>query len=203
MLFLPVVNKISTLYSKKKTLLLLLLIFIVIESIGLGLYFLGQKGTFLYKITGSYFIKHVSMATIGYFVAKANLFQHFYPHIQKYGKPFIYGALCMCILIYQIKTKTTYVLTPLYVLLMYSLQINLNSHLNKIILFLAKHSMNIWFFHCIFWAPATRNFFQRFAYFPENPVLVVVWVLFICSMLSITITPLQNIINKKLEPFFT
>ena len=169
------------------------------ECIGFVLYLSGMKGNFLYKITGSYFIKHISMATIGYIVAKANILPRLYSYLQKYDRHILLGILVMCILIYQCQTKTTYILTPLYVISMYSLEINFKHPFNKIILFLAKNSMNIWFLHCIFWAPATRDVFQKYAYFPQNPILVDMWVLFMCSILSIIITPIQKIASNKVS----
>lgn len=198
MLFLPLLDKIMSSRNLKQGAIIIFAIFLIMECIGLSLYFAGMKDTFLHKITSSYFVKQVSVATIGYCIAKYNLFSRWYPYIKNINQIFIYICLCLCILIYQVKTKTTYLLTPLYVILMFSLNINYNNVLNRVIIFFAKHSMNIWFLHCIFWGTATRNVFQKYAYLPENPILVVLWVLFLCSCLSLIITPIQKTFKRRL-----
>ena len=198
MFFLPLLHKIITIYNKKKAIFIILTIFLFMEGTGFALYLAGMKGTFIYKITGSYFIKHVSMATIGYYFAYANILPRLYSYLKKYNRPSLLVILLLCVLIYQYQPKTTYLITPLYVVVMYSLKINMKNPINKIVLFLAQHSMNIWFLHCIFWATATRELFQKYAYLPQYPIFVVMWVLFLCSMISIIITPIQKIFSNKI-----
>ena len=62
--------------------------------------------------------------------------------------------------------------------------------------------MNIWFLHCIFFAVVTRNVFQPIAFIWENPVITVVWILFICSILSLIIGKIQKLINKYIDKCF-
>ena len=69
--------------------------------------------------------------------------------------------------------------------------------LNTVLNFLAKHSMNIWFLHCIFFSNVTNQYFMKFAFITPIVIIDIFWILGICSILSIFITKVQNkIINN-------
>ena len=68
----------------------------------------------------------------------------------------------------------------------------------KIFAFLGKYSTNLWFLHSIFFAPFLREKTQLLAYFPHNPILVVIWIILLCLPLSILV---NKIIEKQEEIF--
>ncbi len=58
--------------------------------------------------------------------------------------------------------------------------------------------MNIWFLHSIFFTVVLRPYFQRIAFLPKNPILVVIWVILLCLPLSVAI----NFIFRQQENLF-
>lgn len=64
--------------------------------------------------------------------------------------------------------------------------------MQKIITFLGKYSMNIWFLHCAFFSVYTSLVLQPIAYFLRIPVLVVAWILLICLVVAVPITKVQK-----------
>ena len=47
----------------------------------------------------------------------------------------------------------------------------------------------------IFLGTISRDIFQIIIYWPQNPILVVIWSIFICAIISIFIQVLQNKMN--------
>ena len=45
-----------------------------------------------------------------------------------------------------------------------------------------KYSMNIWFLHCMFFN-VTKDIFQPIAFYPGNPILVLLWVMLLCFVI--------------------
>ncbi len=70
---------------------------------------------------------------------------------------------------------------------------------NKKILFpismIGKYSLSMWFIHCIFFNTC-KEYTQWFLYLPKNPILVVLWGLFICLVASYIIMIPINYLNK-------
>ena len=196
MLFLPVLNHLSNKYPLKKTLLILLMLFVLAEIISLALLLVFEKKFFLYKAISSYFVKQVPISIIGYFSAKFNLIQNVRIYLIQYPKWLLYFSMFLSVVVYAFKSKLVYILTPYYVSLMSCFSIDYSNIFNRLILFLGKHSMNIWFLQCIFYANATKFVFQKYAYLPQNPFLVVIWILLLCSIGSIIITSIQKRINN-------
>jgi hypothetical protein len=64
--------------------------------------------------------------------------------------------------------------------------------------FLGNQAMNIWFLHSIFFSVILRPYFQRIAFLPKNPILVVIWVILLCLPLSILI----NFVFRQQERLF-
>jgi hypothetical protein len=58
--------------------------------------------------------------------------------------------------------------------------------------------MNIWFLHSIFFTPLLRPAFQKIAYLPCNPILVVIWVILLCLPFSMAI----NFLFRQQEKLF-
>lgn len=59
--------------------------------------------------------------------------------------------------------------------------------IQDVLLMLGKHSLNIWFLHCVFFSVYTREVFQPLVYWVKNPVLVVGLILGMCTGVSILI----------------
>jgi hypothetical protein len=68
----------------------------------------------------------------------------------------------------------------------------------KALEFLGNHAMNIWFLHSIFFSVLLRPYFQKLAFLPRNPILVVIWVILLCLPFSIAI----NFIFRRQEKLF-
>lgn len=78
-----------------------------------------------------------------------------------------------------------------------------NSHLWIPLHYIGKHSMNIWFIHCIFFSKDTREVIQPIAFFWDNPLWIFCITIIFSLMTSIIITPVQQQINRRiLAPLF-
>lgn len=66
---------------------------------------------------------------------------------------------------------------------------------NRLFSLLGRYSMNIWLFHSIFFCVYTREVFQPIGFLPKNPILVVCWVLLLCTVVSV----LLDIIQKRIK----
>lgn len=61
---------------------------------------------------------------------------------------------------------------------------------------LGKYSLIMWFVHCVFFNPL-QKYTQPILYFPQNPILVLFWGLFISLIPSVGITKLVKFLNAK------
>lgn len=61
---------------------------------------------------------------------------------------------------------------------------------------LGKYSATMWFVHCIFFNNS-KEITQRILYFPHSPILVTVWGLLLCLVMSIGFNFVAEIILKK------
>lgn len=68
----------------------------------------------------------------------------------------------------------------------------------KTLQFLGNHAMNIWFLHSIFFSVLLRPYFQKIAYLPKNPILVVLWVILLCLPVSRAV----NLVFRLQEKLF-
>lgn len=114
----------------------------------------------------------------------------------------IFAMLVMYIENPIIEIGTGIIYTPIFLVCAFIINIYRFKYLNKILHFLAIHSMNIWFLHCIFFSEITRELFQPIAYLPHNPILVVIWILLLCSMVSIIVKKVQDFAISKAEKLF-
>ncbi|MCR4801953.1 MAG: acyltransferase [Lachnospiraceae bacterium] len=62
--------------------------------------------------------------------------------------------------------------------------------------FFGKHATNIWFLHCIFFADGTERIFKRILYWPHYPVLIFVWGMTLCVLLSYCVIWINQGIKK-------
>lgn len=75
-----------------------------------------------------------------------------------------------------------YLLLPLFVLFLIYLLNNCNKITKDILAEFGKYSMNIWFLHCMFFN-VTKDIFQPIAFYPGNPILVLLWVMLLCFVI--------------------
>lgn len=113
--------------------------------------------------------------------------------------------ICISLLIharipYLYGVSMGFVLVPVLILGL-SLVFVEKNYIQKAIQFLGKNSMNIWFLHCAFFSPYTKGCLQPIAYFPRIPLLVVIWVLFLCLLVSLLINKVQKKIQKIMSQF--
>lgn len=154
-----------------------------------------------YSIVLYYIREYMPILICGYIIGKYNIFAYICDKIKNNNrKVLIVFGLLTIILSFAIQTFKTEFLTvnisaysvPIFVLGLYLTEFYKIRILDKIILFLGKHSMNIWFVHCIFYSRATYMVFQKYAYLPKNPILVTVWILTLCSVASMLLLPIQK-----------
>lgn len=72
-----------------------------------------------------------------------------------------------------------YLLLPIFVLFLIYLLNNCNQIIKLVLNEFGKYSMEIWFLHCMFFN-ITKEIFQPIAFYPGNPVLVLIWVMLLC-----------------------
>lgn len=70
---------------------------------------------------------------------------------------------------------------------------------SRILTVLGRYSMNIWFLHCLFFAGVTKNVFQNAAYLPRVPVLVVCWILLLCTLASVPVDKIQRALVSRAD----
>lgn len=73
--------------------------------------------------------------------------------------------------------------------------------INNKLMFIGKHSMNIWFLHGIFFVHSC--YFQKYAFFPRYAIFVLCWVILLMLPLSFVISNIQKsvltTINKMIK----
>lgn len=128
---------------------------------------------------------------IGYFCAKYKIFEYFYKYIYTSS---ILRSLVISIIILGCRLKWENVFNinldiiyaPIIVFEMLNILNYYNKKtVNKILRFLGQNSVNVWFLHSIFFSEYTREYFQRIAFLPNNPILVVIWVIILCIPVSL------------------
>lgn len=70
------------------------------------------------------------------------------------------------------------------------------SGIENVLRFIGKHSMNIWFFHCIFFSDVTRGVVQKAVFICDNPLWIFGSVFGISLGLSVLITPVQKLLTR-------
>lgn len=200
MFFLPFLHWTLENYRMKKAALIIIIIFIVVFLVQEVLKIYDLRGTVLYEIVSHDFMKSMPMAILGYLMAKYDLFSRLY---EKIGKNNLYYIICLtAFLAYHLVSKQNIICTPLWILFLYKLNLSYNKYIQELILLLGRHSMNIWFFQCIFFGAATREVFQPLGFLPYYPPLVVMWILFLCMLASLVFTPAQRLFQPKVEALF-
>ncbi|MBQ4128757.1 MAG: acyltransferase family protein [Ruminococcus sp.] len=67
---------------------------------------------------------------------------------------------------------------------------------------IGKYSMTMWFVHCMFFN-CSKEILQPVLYLPRYPVLVVIWGLSLCFILSVPLQMLSGVLRKKIKTFRT
>lgn len=94
--------------------------------------------------------------------------------------------------------------SPILVIVCYKylLPLILALKLNVILSFFGKHSMNIWFIHCIFTSRITAKPVQEFFYIYDNIAWIYLTTLLLSLLASIIVTPLQTRVTQFLMRLF-
>lgn len=147
---------------------------------------------------------------IGYLIAKYDAFNNFF---NKYMKPkYLWQALIIILLVLGCRSKYEKIininLDIIYVpIIIYALIIVFSNIKNQFIIrfikILGENSLNIWFLHSIIFANAwVGDIFQKIAFLPKKPILVVIWVFAILLPISIFINWVfkkQEIVTEKIK----
>lgn len=146
-------------------------------------------------------------AISGYFIAKFRLFETFSAQIKSKHIAFIIASTFYILSLFVYKYKGTileqntgYLSAPLFI--MGSLLLHHAFPAKQfwnILRYMGRHSMNIWFIHCIFFSVNTREVVQPIAFFWDNPIWIFCVTLLVSLVISIIITPIQQQINKRLH----
>ncbi|WP_304153463.1 acyltransferase family protein [Megamonas hypermegale] len=201
MLFLPIYHRFIKKYNFFIDIAIIMLISVAIKLI--------LKIT-LYNIVLANFSTYLPAVIMGYLCARYDFLNLIYNYMLskfKNKSKIISLIIIICLgIIYSLKPIILINLGTFYIpiFLVCALIINIYKYkkLNKIICFLAVHSMNIWFIQCAFFSPSIKNIFQPTAFFPYNPILVIIWVLIICSIISIILNLIQKRATNILKCFF-
>jgi hypothetical protein len=135
---------------------------------------------------------------IGYLFAKYKVFNYMKKLLRFKNSAFYLGIILVIMICRLIKpslfgVNLDVIFAPMVICSLIVILSNTKfKFIKKILKFLGKHSLNIWFLHSIFFSIYTREVFQRIAYLPGNPILVVVWVILLCIPFSIIINFLIN-----------
>ena len=90
-----------------------------------------------------------------------------------------------------------FVYAPIFIYCLVNLCINIRLYYTQFILKqIGKYSLLMWFVSCIFYNNS-KLFFQPILYWPRNPVLVLVWGLWICYSVSVILNIGLSIIIKQ------
>lgn len=148
-------------------------------------------------------------AISGYAIAKFRIFEFCLLLIKSKTISFVLAVLFLLCSFYiylyngwYLQVSTGYISAPLFV---FSIVLLNNAVVyNKlwdILSCIGRHSMNIWFIHCIFYSSITRDFVQD-CVFCENAPIWIFGIVCISSLaISKVIYPAQKYINQKFLPF--
>lgn len=67
----------------------------------------------------------------------------------------------------------------------------------RMIRYFGKHTTNIWFLHCIFFAASTNTVFKPILYWPKIPILVFCWGFGLCLVGANLVEKMVDMVNCK------
>lgn len=96
-------------------------------------------------------------------------------------------------------TNSGYLVAPLFVLsVLWAAPLFHIRPLRQLLKIFGKYSMNIWFFHCLFFGSGTRVTVQKALFISDNPLWIFGCVFLTSLALSVLITPLQKRVRQAL-----
>ncbi|MDY4920107.1 MAG: hypothetical protein SO119_03425, partial [Phascolarctobacterium sp.] len=191
-------------YGNKKSFYGLLIAYMILELIVHYFKSIGYKGTFLVGCLNDLKLA-LPFMVMGFYFAYYDVFQRSMRFLNnRYGiskvKAVVVLMVVTVISVFNYKilgVQSGIIYTPIYIACIAYLDLGRYAWLEKISAFISKHSANIWFVHCAFFNEVMREVFQPIAFWPGNPILVLIWIIIICSMFSMLIMPVQNFIKEK------
>lgn len=149
-----------------------------------------------------YLVQYASILMMGYFISKYDIFKEIKTYIDKFRLKYIIIIILLITTIYNFNNNLTYsefYLTIFYVPIFIFSTIEILEKINlkfiyKILKILGNNSLNIWLLHAVFFTPLRT--FQPLAFLPRVNVLVIIWVLFILTLISIPLIKVQLKSNK-------
>ncbi|NFA43048.1 hypothetical protein EXM65_10775 [Clostridium botulinum] len=154
---------------------------------------------FLYE-----FLFRIPVMIIGYNFAKFNIFNYIKDKFIKLDLDnfFIYNFLFLIIVALRVKLDPPSWISfdIFYVPILIFSIVNIIDifkfkNINNGLIFLGKHSLNIWFLHSIFFSGSKK--IQYIAYYPKNPFIIIVWVFILTIPLSFIVNVLIKIFTMK------
>lgn len=147
-------------------------------------------------------------AASGYLIAKFRVFEFCLSRVRPGMVAFGVSALLMVAARYAfyydyraMEYNTGFLAAPLFVLgALFCGSLLRKAPVSAVLCFIGRHSMNIWFFHCLFYSVVTRAVVQKMVFFLTHPVWIYSVVLLGSLALSILITPAQKWVIKRLLP---
>lgn len=150
-------------------------------------------------------VEYMPCIIIGFLFAKYNSFNK----LDKYFKPkYIWQAILVIFIVFgfaltwhNVKGVNLYTIyVPIFIYECIIIIGNLKHNIiPKVLEFLGKHSLNIWFLHALFLSSYTMKLLQPIGFLPKNPILVVIWEILLCLPISILINCIFNIFDKLIN----
>lgn len=177
----------------------------LIEAIVMGIFipyifFLGmgflQDNSILQKIF--YHLKvWYPCISFGYISSYYGIYEKTLTLIRKHIK-FVSEQIIMIVLIFLviIVCRTSEMLTFLWSgILVFALanllQFNNRTRTYKILNILGKYSTNMYYLHCLFFSPITRDKFQRIIFWSESPIIICIWGILLLFLMSYVFSKLK------------
>lgn len=150
-------------------------------------------------------------AICGYYIAKFRMLEFFLLFIKNKCMALLVSIFSLASALYIfsfdsylqngsfLHACTRYTTAPLFVLgiILFRQMLNINI-LWSSLGYIGKHSMNIWFVHCIFFSSESRNVVQNMACFADEPMWIYSIVVIFSLGVSILIYPIQSKLKHRL-----
>ena len=149
------------------------------------------------------FLRYIPITMVGYVFAKFNIFEKFKRKFieKQLDSTMIYLLMCILILYWRYKKVNwdslllDVIYAPMFIYAVVNTVEKLQQkQLEKTLIFLGKHSLNLWFLHAIFFG-ATKQL-QSIAYYPKVWIFIIIWVIMILLPISIGINCLLAIVSQ-------
>lgn len=151
-------------------------------------------------------------AIVGYYIAKFRIFEFCLLFIKNKCTASLVSIVLLASSLYIysfdsylqngscLHACTRYTTAPLFILgfiLFRRMVLNINV-LWSSLGYVGKHSMNIWFVHCIFFSSVSRDVVQNIARFGDEPIWIFCVVILFSLVVSIAVSPIQNFLKQGL-----